>query len=1192
MRHLNRNVLIILVVLGLCMLSLWPPKENLRLGKDLAGGWSGIWRVELEPGDSPDVVDQVIEVLSKRVNPNGLFEISFVRQGRDRIEISMPLPTAEVQSLRTALEAAVERVGAYDLDAGAVERALRAPAGEREAALRAMMNTPERTALLEPVVTALEASRAARAAFEAARASGADQATLDQLVDAAGAAEEQLDAAKRRALTTSVSPGEVRSILRRPTEQASIIVDEATKLREKLPSAFDKGIQSLRDRIGAMPAGADASGKQLTGNDAIDAMLAAHQAYLAKARGFDDPADLERMLQGSGVLEFRIAVKPGDRPDEAALRDALHQRGPTGLQAQGVRWYPINKPEDWFKTKDQYDFLAQNPQAFFAQQRLVGDVYGGEYYVLLYDEPGRRLTPAEGNWRLTGVTQGADQLGRPSINFTMDAAGGARLGEMTEPNVGEPMAVMLDGRVYTAPNINSRLSRAVQIEGSFSQREISYLQQTLQAGSLSAKLSEKPLSATRLAPDLGLDNLQKGVRAGVISLILVSAFMVFYYYLAGLVAAIALLCNAIIILGVMSLNNAAFTLPGIAGIVLTFGMAVDSNVLIYERLREELLAGNDLKSAIRVSYQKVLSTIVDSNLTTLIACVVLAYTATQEIKGFAITLGIGVVATMFSALLITRVIFAILVDKIGIKHMSQLPMTFRFIDRLFTPKIDWIALRPVLWGFSALFIGTGIYFIATQRGEMLDTEFRGGVAADIKLSTPEQGESVTFQGKPFTGTLERADVQAVLVQIADEAKARLAADATDQQAAELAKLGSASVVVVGDNVGTTSNWFRIKTVITDQELVLAALMDKFADVVGTNPPLEFAGSDAESLVDAPVHVIEEPVLGENDWFARAEVRDDVSEFIGGAAIVLQNIEPPVSVDDLRNRLDFVRSQGDYVSTTAPRDLRVIVVDGANEAVQTAVILIRDPVVNALFDADTWRTTLATQEWTIAREALAQATTEASVQSFSAEVAATFRAKAIVATAISLLLVGIYIWVRFGSLRYSMACLASTIHDVIAVIGLIAMAEVLNKLSPEFFSNIGIQAYQIDLGMVAAIMTIIGYSLNDSIIILDRIRENRGRLPYATRKVVNDSINQTISRTVITSGTTLVAVLVMLVVGGEGIASFNYALFCGIVVGTFSSIAIAAPIVYTRRIPEAARAIMESAEARETGITTREPSPVG
>src|SRR5690606_32863289 len=191
---------------------------------------------------------------------------------------------------------------------------------------------------------------------------------------------------------------------------------------------------------------------------------------------------------------------------------------------------------------------------------------------------------------------------------------------------------------------------------------------------------------------------------------------------------------------------------------------------------------------------------------------------------------------------------------------------------------------------------------------------------------------------------------------------------------------------------------------------------------------------------------------------------------------------------------------------------------------------------------------------------------ASVDNFSPAIASTFRAQAIVAVVMSFMLITIYIWVRFGSMRYSLAALVTLMHDVMVVLGLIALAEILydHSATAAIAQKLGIKPFKIDLNLIAALLTIIGYSLNDTIIIMDRIRENRGKLDYASADVINRSINQTISRTAITSGTTLVAVAIMYGFGGEGIRAFSYAMLLGIVAGTFSSIGVAAPMVWSKR----------------------------
>src|SRR5256885_1424023 len=212
----------------------------------------------------------------------------------------------------------------------------------------------------------------------------------------------------------------------------------------------------------------------------------------------------------------------------------------------------------------------------------------------------------------------ASQRGTPEISLEVNQRGGQLLGELAGRDVRDQMAVLLDDQVYTAPNLLSKISKSGQITGTFTDAEIRYIVRVLGAGSLQAKLSPEPISEMRLAPELGADNLRAGLRAGVISLIAISGFMIVYYFGSGVIAVVALLCNALLILGIMALANAAFTMPGIAGVILTFGMAVDANVLIYERMREEIQRGADARTAVRLGYDKAMASIVDGNVANLL----------------------------------------------------------------------------------------------------------------------------------------------------------------------------------------------------------------------------------------------------------------------------------------------------------------------------------------------------------------------------------------------------------------------------------------------------------------------------------------------------------------------------------------------------------------------------------------------
>ena len=1128
MRHLYRNTVVLLLVLLACSAAIYPPAEKLRKGRDLAGGTSLIYSVALDDDDNAEeVMDNTIEVLKKRVDPNGLYEIAMVRQGRDRIEITMPLPTERVKELKTQFESALDVLREYRIDPDAFERAMRLTGAERDARLTALAGESEvRAERFAEAAAAYDAAQAARQAYADAVEAGLEQAELNRLVEVAGAAVTDYEDARDAALETSFDVAELARALEQLSDQGRTILNRQTGEPEVLASPRQKTIERIKSEH-----------PDLTG--LIDEAIAAHAAYAEQRRGLDDANDLIRLLRGAGVLEFRIAVEPGDRTDTTRLRQEFAERGPGAASGTDVRWFVVEDIESWYDSVDQLELLQQSPAAFFNGRGLIGAERDGLYYILLWDAPGYRLTAAERPWGLAEAFRTIDDQGRPAIGFRMDANGSIKLGQMTGANVNKPMAIVLDDQVYSAPNLNSAISSNGIIMGQFTDLDIRYIVDTLNAGALTAKVSEAPISVSTLAPELGADNLRMGFTSGVIALVAVAGFMMVYYFGAGGIAVFALACNALMILGAMALARAASTLPGIAGIVLTFGMAVDANVLIYERIREELEDGADIKTAVRLGYQKVLSTIMDANITNLIVVLVLYYRATQEIRGFAITLGIGIVCTLISSLFITRLIFTYLLEfNAGAIIRKQLPMMIPALQRALTPRIDWLRLRPLFIVISAGYLGLGFGMIYMQRGEMLDNEFRGGTAVEITLTA---GETRTRQD-----ILD--DILAVV---------------PDDPNSPVADLRTAEVVAINPAAdGVTSDTFRIKTTATEREAVQNAIITALGDLIATSPPLEFAGSDLDDVGAAPVYPILESNLGPN--INRPGFRNEVGRYVGGVAILLDNIEPARPVERIRQRLEDMRSQPDF-SDTLTRRHELIILEGTEEAVEAAVILVRDTDADFLGDEARWRVEVAQREWDLARAALTETTTFAGVQSFSPQVAATFRAQAIVAVVLSFAGILAYVWFRFGSLRYSLAALAALVHDVIAVVGLIAVAEIIYEQFPGFASALMIEPFKIDLGLVAALLTIIGYSLNDTIVILDRVRENRGKLPYASGPVINKSINQTISRTLITSGTTLIAVLIMYIAGGVGIRSFTYALLCGIFVGTYSSIAIAAPLVYSKKV---------------------------
>jgi SecD/SecF fusion protein len=337
---------------------------------------------------------------------------------------------------------------------------------------------------------------------------------------------------------------------------------------------------------------------------------------------------------------------------------------------------------------------------------------------------------------------GRGNLGEPLIEFRLTDAAGKRFGDVTRNNIGQRLAIVLDGQLYSAPRINGEIDNNGEITGHFTQEEAQKLAAVLQ-NPLRAKLV--PVSSYDVAPTLGRDSIRSGVQASIWAVILVSAFMLIYYRVAGLTANVALITNIIILLGVMCSVGTTFTLPGIAGVVLTIGMAVDANVLIYERLREELAKGKSLRGAIAAGYARAFGTIFDSHVTTLISSVILIFMGTGEIKGFGVTLTIGVAASLFTALVVTRLIFDFLLDRNWLKSLGM----FHLIR---STSVNFMgAAKPlfvITWVFVILSLGYGF-----TRGEKLfGVDFRGG-------------DSTTFS---FAQRLDEKDIRATLTGIGEK----------------------------------------------------------------------------------------------------------------------------------------------------------------------------------------------------------------------------------------------------------------------------------------------------------------------------------------------------------------------------------------------------------------------------------------
>lgn len=1139
MRQIFKYGVIILVVLLVCAMAINPPAKKLRLGKDLRGGVSLIYTVQVGENErAEELIPKTIDAIKRRLDPDGVKDITIVKQGNDRIEITLPLPDDRVKKLRREFDEALVQLGRNQLNESRLEQAMRLSGEERQKALASLAAQSSSTAKgLDEAAAAYDLATTKRAEYERLMADpAATQEAKDAIVGELASAEIAYDQVKSKVLSTAIDPDEIRVVVSASRVHPTIDDKEG---RIELPSPREEAERRLREAH----SDPDSQAK-------IDDLLAKHTAYSSQSTGFDDPQEIIRMLRGAGVLSFRITVQPNqlDRGRESLLRQELAEVGPRSTSDPEARWFKVNKIEGWIRSKAEAEFLKQSPDnaaVFFNSRGYVGAEHKGSYYMLCWDTRNTKLTLGEGVGTVSRAFRTNDEVGRPAIGFEMDPRGGVLLGGLTSQHVQNQMAVLLDDEIYTAPTLQSPISSSGRITGSFSGEEIDYVVRVLGGGSLQAKLSRDPISISSVGPELGSDNLHKGLVSALYSAIVVIGFMIVYYFGNGLIAVVCLAANSLMILGAMSLSHAAFTMPGIAGVILTFGMAVDSNVLVFERMREELIKGSDLKRAVRLGYDKALSAIIDGNITNLIVCVVLYYTGSAEIRGFAITMGIGVVSTLFACLVISRFLYDVLIA-IGLRRSSMLPIAMPYVQKFLTPSINWLRLRYIFFAISIVYMAMGFGFIFVQGPKMLDNEFLGGTQVTIQF----KGDPAAAEGTDARLKMKREDVYGTVTSLGKDAP----------EGSQLRLLTGAEVFPINpDEDGVTSDRFTIKTLATDADSVTQAIVSAFSDKLETKPPLEFKGAEIQDVRRAPVYDFDRATLGDN--IDIPSVRDNMPEYVGGVAVIMADLDPPPSLQALRERLDVTRESQDYADTLGrQRDVRLL--EGTENAVRSAVLVVVDPEVSRARRTEE----VAQREWNLVREALTSSSTPASVHNFSPAIAATFQANAIAASVLSFIFIGIYIWIRFKTPRYAIAAVIAVVHDVVTVLGLIALAEFLyeHPATHDFAVALGLLPFKIDLNLIAAMLTIAGYSLNDTVVIMDRIRENRGKNPYASAQIINDSINQTFSRTLITGGTTMISCLILYVYGGEGMRAFAFALFAGLVVGTYSSVAVAAPIVWSRK----------------------------
>ena len=596
--------------------------------------------------------------------------------------------------------------------------------------------------------------------------------------------------------------------------------------------------------------------------------------------------------------------------------------------------------------------------------------------------------PLEGDVITDASADPNPQTQEIEVSLTMNSVGAKKWAQLTTKAANDnnrEIAIVLDDRVQSAPRVNGAITGGrSSITGNFTTQEGNDLAKILQVGKLPAKT--KIIQEALVGPSLGKENISRSLSSLGIGFLLVLGFMIMYYARGGIVSIIALFMNMFFIYGALASFGTVLTLPGIAGILLTIGMAVDANVIIYERIREELREGKTMLMAIKDGFQHSYSAIIDANVTTILVAIVLAYFGMGPIKGFAVVLIIGVISSLFTAVLVGRLMIDWWVGREG-----EMSFWTGFSKNAFANlKIDWLGKRKIAYMISGTIIVLGIISMAV-RGFEYGVDFTGGFDYKIQFEDSQQ--------------FDPDDLRTSLVDV----------------------LGAGTIVksVAGKNT--------------------YAVTTKY-------------------LIDSDDPNVAEDVI--------AKVHEGVSKVVPG--IALSSFKNP---------------------------------DGAGAHVTSS-------------------------------------------SKIGPTIADDIQTSSIYATIFALLLIFLYIFIRFSKWQYSMGAVAALFHDVIIVLSVFSI-----------FHGILPFELQIDQAFIAAILTVIGYSINDTVVVFDRIREFMGNYTKRSKEeVINMAINSTVSRTVITSLTTLFMVLMLFIFGSGSIKGFAFALVIGILVGTYSSIFVATPIV--------------------------------
>ena len=1240
-RNLVPKFILIVVLVVLAVLALYPPSRTLKPGIDLAGGTSLIYAINTEglnAAEETGLAQKMIQVLRRRIDPANIQNLVWRPLGNTRFEIQMPLASKETQDKRDEYLAAMDNLLAKNINPATIMRALKLPPEQRKVELAGFAkNDPNHLTMLNTLASTYDErlqlqqerdtlTKETQALAEKMKTSGLDVGRIDaNRRDWAKLNDEALAKAVTDFLGDKQKEPQNLASVQTYVRSHAKLADAINKLTAPggVNEKYDDSRKQLdqlsitRERImsaAELPAKTAPRIEQIAKLESqypdrvpeIERVVAAYDAYRPFQGRLDDPADLRRMLKGAGILEFRI-LPTTDRPELSAAEvqrylEGLASKGPRAASDTQYIWVEIEKYEEW-----------HNPTTIVGQ-------FGDKYYVLASNRlPDEAMLHGAGNreWKLDSSHPTSDDIGRRAIGFNLDLRGGDLFYNVTSKNQNRPLAIVLDDKAISAPNINNPIHERGIIQGNFTPTQVTDMVDKLNAGSLPARLIEQPISERVIGPSIGADNVHRGIVSGLIGTALVIVFMLVYYMVGGSVADVAMLLNLLFTLAIMALLRATFTLSGIASTILTIGMSVDANVLIFERIREEQEKGIGLASAIRNGYQRAFSAIFDSNLTTILAAGILYYVGTEDLKGFAIVLILGLLSNLFTAVFATRVILEYLVSKRIIKnHLMMLRL-------IHVPHINWMRLRPVFFTISGTLIIGGLTIFFLRDKSKFGIEFTGGTSVQIAL---KQGVSLT-----------RQDAQ----------------DRMDQIGAKLnnADLRSASVYSVGDPVGQASggekiyDQYEITTVATNKlqtMLTLAAGDSNTADAITAairktqagmrqdlgdftvtsggpgaflltnthvNPPLvrsvltkafpeaQISEPKLEDVVSDAIRQAFEGQLAlqqnlrptiasaEKVTDQTIETYPELAQYAGGIKIEV-TLGTPASLQEIDQRLkdlEFRPDTQDLASYTYGVFAPGLKPAEATQPLKAFTFVSMEPEAGLREISEQEWTQFVDNEKTRVLQATERETSLPRVTRIDPFVTSEAKTRALAAGVLAVLAMGAYVWFRWGDARYGFGAIVTLIHDSCVSIGLISACTFL--AATPIGAALLIGDFKIDLVMIAAILTLIGYSINDTVVIYDRIRENRtrrgGRELMISPEIINDGINQTLSRTLITGFTTLMVLAVLYIFGGEGLRGFSFAMLTGIIIGTYSSVAISAPVLLLWRKYEQASAARQVAKQAQT-----------